>query len=96
MKSIIDKRDSKSNSIDGIDEYNNPMSPFMQLISIDDNRISELRLKKRTVFDNIRARFSKQEEFDEIDIYGSKSQKIVQCYYVIPDEINKKKEDYLT
>lgn len=93
MKSIIEKVNSKANAISAKDEYNDTMSPFMQMLSIDNNAISELRLKKITVFDKIKAKFGKKEEFDEVQVYGSKSKKIIYYHYVIPEEIEKKKEE---
>lgn len=90
---MTEKVSSKANSIVAKDEYNNPMSPYMQMLSIDDSAISELRLKKRTVFDSIRAKFGKKEVFDEVQVYGSKSEKVIHCYYVIPEEIEKKKKE---
>lgn len=92
MKTMIEKTNSRAYANEALDEYNNPMDPFMQMLAIDEDAISELRMKKRTIFDNIRARFVKQEKFDEIQIYGNKTQKIIQCYYTIPEEIEKKKQ----
>lgn len=65
----------------------------MQILSIDYNRIEELKLKKRTIFDRIRAKFGKQKQFDETQVYGSKKEKIIQCYYIIPEKIKEKENE---
>ena len=91
MNKIIEKASSNLEST--LTLYENNMSPLMQMLSIDYARIEELKLRKRTIFDSIRDKFWKKKPFDETQVYGSKKEKIIQCYYIIPEKIAKKEKE---
>lgn len=91
MKKLIEKADLELELTCKL--YKNNLSPFFQILSIDYNKIEELKLKKRTIFDKIRAKFGRTKSFDETQIYGNKKTKIIQCYYIIPEKIEKKEKE---
>ncbi len=91
MNKIIEKASSNLEST--LTLYENNMSPLMQMLSIDYARIEELKLRKRTIFDSIRDKFWKKKPFDETQVYGSKKEKIIQCYYIITEKIAKKEKE---
>lgn len=82
MKKLMEKSSQEQVSDD--------FSPYMQLLATDDDRLAELRLKKATIFEKIRAKFIKPKPIDQTEVYGNKKTKIIEYYYSIPEKIAEK------
>lgn len=85
MKNLIEKNQLESSFLS--------ISSHDQILSKDYKSENDLKLKRRTIFDKIRAKFVKQKTNDKTQQHESKRDKIVQYYYIIPEEIERRENE---